>query len=263
MKKQLLIAAAALGLLYAVSCTPEYNPSENASLQIELIDSYRIEVPEASGLTYDSTTNTLLTVSDGHRDMVYRMTTDGVVLDSIHLGYEDMDLEGICISSDGNSFWVAEEGARNIVEYDFSGRMLRQLHVDFTGSENSGLEGVAVDFQDSIIYTVNEKNPIVLFKLGFDGNILAQSGISIVGDMSGLAVAADSLPFKLWAVSDQSGMIVTFDENLVPTGIEAPLNFQDAEGIAVKGDTIFIVTDNNMPTSELYRFKIVKIQAGG
>ena len=246
-----LALSALVLLLIGISCEPE-QPEDQGSISLQLIDSRTIDVPEASGLSYDPTTNTLLTVSDGSRDKVYRITTDGVVLDSLYLGGGDMDLEGICVSTDGRTFWIVEEGNRNIVEYDFEGRMLRSFHLDFTGPENSGLEGIAVDFRDSTIYVVNEKNPAVIFKLDFQGNVIAQEQVGAVSDLSGLVFLPDE--GLIFAVSDQSGMLIAFTPDLDYTGQNALLDFQNAEGIAINGDTLYLVTDLNSSTSRLYRF---------
>ncbi len=244
----MLLGLIAIGL---ASCRPEENFSEQ-SISLQLIDSRTIPVPEASGLSYDSTNNMLLTVSDGDRDMVYRLTTDGTLVDSIYLGGGDMDLEGICARPDGLGFLVVEEGNRNIVEYSAYALPQLTIHVDFPGPENSGLEGIAVDFPHRIFYVVNEKNPAVIFKLDSSGNILSQRQVNEVSDLSGLVFLPEHN--LILAASDQSGMVIAFTPDLSYTGHYAMLDFQSAEGIAVKGDTLFIVTDTNSPNSGFYRF---------
>ncbi|MEA1972169.1 MAG: SdiA-regulated domain-containing protein, partial [Candidatus Cloacimonadota bacterium] len=100
-------------LLYLIGCNLSESAEPNPPIYSLIYESnIEIDVPEPSGLTYDSNTNTLWTVSD-HSGKIYQLDLNGNVLQI--LPFVGEDLEGIAYDYTNNSFWVIEEGGRNLV----------------------------------------------------------------------------------------------------------------------------------------------------
>ncbi|MCK5079383.1 MAG: SdiA-regulated domain-containing protein, partial [Bacteroidales bacterium] len=89
-----------LFILFAASCKKDETADTVIEVpvgQLELIESYSIDVPEPSGLSFGPDNNTLLTVSD-HTNQVYEMDMQGNIIRI--LDYTGKDLEGVTYNPD-------------------------------------------------------------------------------------------------------------------------------------------------------------------
>jgi len=202
-----------------------------------LIAEYVTSVPEPSGLAYHSGNNTLWTVSDGN-STVYEMDFRGNVLRSFVI--QNIDLEGIALTSRGDTMLIADEVNKQIATYRTTGMKLSTFGVNVATVSNNALEGVAVG-RNNRIFVLNEKLPRML--LEFAGGVeVARTEITAAADLSD--VCYDSVGDCLWIISDESQKVLkctTAGAVLAEYGIA----FTKGEGIAVVGNRIYIVNDAN------------------
>ena len=228
-----------------VSCSKnnEVFPVNNG---LELINSYKINVLEPSGLAINNDGTILYTVSDS-TNKIYKLSTAGDVLQTFE--YAGNDLEGISVFTN-TKLLVVEERTKEVVEYDMETGNFTKHKIDYKNTTaNSGLEGVAYNFNDGIIFILNEKDPGLLIRLNPNYTIKTSTTLNFASDYSG--IFHESATDNLWIVSDQSRTInkCDLDGNLKKS---YPINVVKAEGIAVSNDKIYIVSDAE---AKLYIYK--------
>lgn len=228
-----------------VSCSKnnEVFPVNNG---LELINSYKINVLEPSGLAINNDETILYTVSDS-TNKIYKLSTTGDVLQTFE--YAGNDLEGISVFTK-TKLLVVEERTKEVVEYDMDTGNFSKHKIDFKNTTaNSGLEGVAYNFNDGTIFILNEKDPGLLMRLNPNYTINNLTTLNFASDYSG--IFHESTTNNLWIVSDQSRTINKCDlkGNLIKS---YPINVIKAEGIAVSNDKIYIVSDAE---AKLYIYK--------
>lgn len=214
--------------------------------ELELIGTYQVDVPEPSGLAMNESGTGLYTVSDNTNN-IYKISLKGNVIQKFQ--YTGNDLEGVSLFT-ANKLLVAEERNKEIVVYDLLTNAIVKHKIDYNNSDaNSGLEGVDYNFDDGIIYALNEKDPGLLIQLRSNFSIISQTELDFAIDYSGICY--DSSIKKLWIVSDQNQTINKCDLNgdLIKS---YPINVIKAEGIAVTDKEIYIMSDG---TAKLYIFK--------
>jgi len=229
-----------LSACFCISCDKE---STNTS-QLELLNSYSIDVPEPSGLAISG--NVLYTVSDNTNN-VYKLSTSGLVLQTIE--FDGNDLEGVSSYTNGKLL-LAEERTKNIVELSITTGQSTSHQMNYDNDEaNAGIEGVAYNSSEEIIYFLNEKNPDKLFKLNNNFNVVQSYNLNFANDYSGIFY--DASLNLLWIVSDESQTInkCTLEGELLDS---YSINVNKPEGIAVTNDKIYIVSDSQ---ERLYVFQ--------
>ena len=236
------ISIIAIMLFVAFSC----KKNENADLVIEipvgtleLIHSYTVNVPEPSGLSFGPDNNTLLTVSD-HLNQVYELDLQGNVLRT--LDYIGKDLEGVTYNLHDNSIAVAEEADREITMIDYeTGNKLETYRIDVSiGSDNSGLEGISYNKNNSLNYIVNETNPDLLIIWSPEYGKVSETKLKFASDYSGIFV--DDENSILWIVSDQSRGLYKCDYN---ANVLMSFNLDNLkyEGVVVYNDMVYLIND--------------------
>lgn len=247
MYKSLLLLA--LFILIQCSLNDGVNAIDNNS-GLNQIASYRIDVPEPSGLSLHANGMSLWTVSD-QTAKVYQLSLDGKLLKT--LSYQGEDLEAVSQSPLDFSLWVAEERSREIVHLDSTGKELGRYFIPVDQrSENSGLEGIAVHPFNGRNYVLNEKDPAVFLKLTTGQSIAHSTTIDFVDDCSGLDFEPQGS--FCWLVSDESKKVVKCDSSGLK--IESfKISVDKAEGIAVStaDSIIYIVSDSEQ---KLYLFRM-------
>lgn len=204
---------------------------------------HNTSVPEPSGLVYNSKNNTLMTVSDANAT-VYEIDFMGNILHSFVV--QGSDLEGIALSPDCDTMYLAEEGNQQISTYLINGSKISSLKVPVATEQNHSLEGVTIDDRRHI-YVVNEKNPRLL--LEFNGvTEVARTEITATLDLSD--VSYDAAYDCLWIVSDESQKILKCTRSGIVLN-EYQISFSKGEGIAMVGDKMYIISD---ATGKLYVF---------
>jgi len=239
-------------LLLVYSCDKNETPVPVIEIPVgtlELLDSYTIDVPEQSGLSFGPEKITLLTVSD-HTNQVYELDLVGNVIRTYD--YTGKDIEGVTYNPDENLVVVAEEADREItfIDYD-SGNNLKTYRIEISiGSDKSGLEGVSFNQNNKLYYIVNEMNPDLMILWDPLSGIISEENLSFAEDYSGIFVDANHS--LLWYVSDQSKTLYKCDYN---SNVLLTFNLDELkyEGVVVDSDMVYLIND---ATAELNIYKI-------
>lgn len=249
--KKILIIAIALLLTYSCNKTTE-TPVPVIEIPVgvlELIDSYPVDVPEPSGLSFGPGKITLLTVSD-HTNQVYELDLKGNVIRTYD--YTGKDLEGVTYNPDKNLIAVAEEADREItlIDYD-SGNTEGTFGIEIQiGANNSGLEGISYNMNNKLYYIVNETNPDLMVLWRPESGIISQEKLNFASDYSGLFTDVDHS--LLWFVSDQSRSLYKCD---YATNVLVKYELDDLkyEGVVIDSELVYLIND---ATAELNIYKI-------
>ncbi len=242
--KNILLVSCLLFLI--VSCSEDDytdNLLEN-SLDIEV--SYNINVLEPSGLVFDFQDSVLYTISDNSGD-IYKLSTKGNIIKTYSFGGDD--LEGVSIYKE-DKLLLAEERSKQLIEYNLSTGSSVSHYINYQNtSANYGIEGVAYKANDGTTFILNEKEPGKMLRLRADFSIIAEYDLNFASDYSGICY--DESTNNLWIVSDQSKTInrCTLMGALID---KYSIRINQAEGIAVTNDKIYIVSD---PESTLYVYE--------
>lgn len=228
----------------------------------------------ASGLTYNSNTNTLFAIVNNPETLL-EMTKDGDLIRRIDLtGFEDT--EGVMYLG-GEQYAVVEERKRTLVIFEINAQTkavdrtgLKSFQIAITSGKNKGFEGLSYNQENGDLFIINEKTPRQLIKLS---GFVESSDISIStpfsleenpfggDDYSG--VHYDGQTGHLILLSDESHQIVEVNKE----GVEisrldlskgnAGLNddVPQAEGITMDKDgDIYVISEPNI----FYRLKSKK-----
>ncbi len=216
------------------------NTADTKKDAFDLVNSYKISVPEPSGLSFAADNKSLYTVSD-RTNKIYRISLEGKLIEEINCTAED--LEGIVFDNSGTNIWLADERKRRLINVDLQGKTLKtfDLKID-SKKKNSGIEGLTINKNTGYLLCLNEKKPGLLIKVDKTGNIAETHKLDFAKDYSG--VFHDAHTNKLWIVSDKSMTITRFDangkiEHTYQTDIES------MEGIVVDSQKrlIYVVSD--------------------
>lgn len=232
-------------VLFVISCSKDNNNTVT-NTKLELLESFKVNVIEPSGLAINDAGTILYTVSDNNNN-IYKLSNTGNVLQTFD--YSGNDLEGVSVAGT-NKLLLAEERTKEIVEFEMStGRAIKHK-IEYNNKEdNSGIEGVAFNKNDNTVFILNEKNPGLLLRLRTDYTIIAQYELNFASDYSGVFHESESN--TLWIVSDQNKTVNKC--NLKGELIQSyPIPVTKAEGIAIANDKIFIMSDAE---EKLYIFK--------
>ena len=149
---------------------------------------------EASGVTWDWTTDTLFVVGDGGTSVV-QVSKTGQLINSMTLasggssqGTEFYDTEGIAYIG-GNQFVMTEERDRQLVKFTYApGTTLTRADTKTvklgTTIGNIGLEGVTNDPTSGGFIAVKEMSPESIFQTGIDWNAGTATNGSPTADSS-------------------------------------------------------------------------------
>ena len=237
-------------LLALFSCTTQTLPQdEEATLQ--LVATYPVNVSEPSGLTYDSSTKNLWTISDNNGNL-YKLDTLGTVLEEYQTHFNDP--EGIAYDYQTNSLWITEEATSNLINVSKSGEILSVTNLDWVSPSNSGLEGICIN-HNSRICVIKEKNPSYFYVLDSELHLSKQFQLNFSGDCSG--IFEDEKIGYYWLVSDQDETLYLWDEENNKVEQQFKLNFPKAEGIVyiTSTKTFYIVSDSQR---KLFKFRLVE-----
>ena len=212
---------------------------------LELKGVYQLNFPEASGLTYDDASHSLLTVSDDSslNKQVFRLDLEGNIIEEFSIsGY---NLEAVAIKPPDNSIWVADEETAYVFPLDDPEA---GFVIPAALEGNSGIEGIA--YAEQILYILKEKDPSVLFIANPDGTIIDTLSLDFTSDLSDLEY--DRANKRLLLLSDQDKKLFILDDSFNPIKSYS-LEIEKPEGLAVSSDgsDIYIACDK---TSKLYLY---------
>ncbi len=145
--------------------------------EYKLVGTFPVDVKEPSGLAYDPVHDSLWVVQDGgggrfsmdkkgDRASLFEIDKKGNVLKKVPI--RSNDLEGIAYRPDADTFLLAEERRREVVEVDRAGKILKAFKVPIERDYwnlNFGIEGVAYDPKGKSIFVANEKRPRQVMEL--------------------------------------------------------------------------------------------------
>ena len=214
----------------------------NSSVQgaeYKLSGTFHVAVKDPSGLTYDPVHDSLWTVRDhgsglaeklmGGGGGLFEIDKKGKVLKKMPLKASN-DLEGIAYRADTDTFLLAEERKREVVEIDRAGKTLRTIKVPIKWGYrdlNHGIEGVAYDPRSKSIFVANEKNPTQVMELKEDGNVVNSFEVIEVSDVSDLYY--DATTDRLLVLSHENILLeFTRKGQLIKT---FPIEADKAEGV--------------------------------
>ncbi|MDI6760888.1 MAG: SdiA-regulated domain-containing protein [Candidatus Brocadiaceae bacterium] len=214
----------------------------NSSVQgaeYKLSGTFHVAVKDPSGLIYDPIHDSLWTVRDhgsglaekliGGGGGLFEIDKKGKVLKKMPLKASN-DLEGIAYRADTDTFLLAEERRREVVEIDRAGKALRTIKVPIKWGYrdlNHGIEGVAYDPRSKSIFVANEKYPTQVMELTEDGNIVNSFEVIEASNISDLYY--DATTDRLLVLSHENILLeFTRKGQLIKT---FPVEADRAEGI--------------------------------
>lgn len=250
---------------------------EGASLNL---DEYHVEIEakeipginnDVSGLTYNTETNTLFSVLNGH-PLIIELNLSGDVLRKIKVeGVHDM--EGIT-HVDTNRYVIADEYDQRLILLEINDNtevvnaaQAHQIGLGITSTANNkGFEGVSWDDQNERLLVVKERNPLRVIEItgfvenddAFRGLRISQIDPSVFSDLKLRDFSSITYHDKsghLVLLSDESRMAVEYDfkDRAVSAlalwhgfhGLQK--NTPQAEGIAIGPDgRVYIVSEPNL-----------------
>jgi uncharacterized protein YjiK len=235
MKRILFVGALSLAVL---SCSRHPSGPESSvptGTPLHQVAVYAIDVPEPSGLAYNSKNNTLMTVSD-QNSTVYEMDFTGRIIKSTVVPSTDM--EGIALSANCDTMYIAEETNEIIAKYLVSGVKLSSFGAKVATVLKHGPEGVTVD-KNNHVFVLNEKLPMMVLEY-VEGREVWRKEINYTTDCSDIFYENSTDCF--WIVSDESQMVIKLTKTGDLLGSWS-IPFTKGEGLTIVQDKIYIVND--------------------
>jgi uncharacterized protein YjiK len=205
----LLAVAASLGRADAVALS-EFD----LMLQIQLPDGGS-GATDFSGVAYNHDTGTLFVVDNSKED-VFEYTVDGTLLRVI-TGVGFNDTEGIFYLG-GDQFAISEEklAVLNVVTIDAATTTIDRSQATLVQPTlGDKLEGVAYDQVGGVFYAVNERSPMEVYRIEWDGTATLEAAVTaaaagFVTDLAGIHVVGGNDP-RLYLLSQESAMLLEVD----------------------------------------------------
>jgi len=180
----------------------EQDPPQIPITQLQIIESYSLDVKEPSGLCKSWNENEFLIVSD-NSNTIFRISDEGLVLEE--LPFKGNDLEGITYQEAGKIIWVVNEEKNTLSKLNKSGVLQQEYELDYQSHpSNKGLEGITVNTINNHLFMLNEASPGLLLEF-FNGEIVNSIPLGFAPDYSGLFFHEETN--QLWIISDEAKMI--------------------------------------------------------
>ncbi len=231
-----------LFIIQSISCHKNISLSAK---QLNLIDSYILDIREPSGLSFSDNPGELLTVSDSSKK-IFKISLTGEVIGEITPDTDLNDLEGITYNQNEDTITVIQERTRKIIKINSAGHVQKTTELDIPGSStNKGIEGIAYNKNNNHYYIINEKNPSLLVELDENFNKVASNNLNFAMDYSGIFY--DESSNSLWIISHESQSLTKCD--LSGNSLESFRfnRISQAEGIVIdfESNRIYIVSDDD------------------
>lgn len=209
-------------------------------------------IPEASGICYSKSSQTLFVVSD--RGIIYELSTSGKILRKKELGL--YDLEGIDYDENTDKLYLADEYLNQILILNPKNfEIIQKVSIKkkykkkkiFKYSFNKGIEAIAID--NGKIYLSNQsdekwpnKNASIIFQVK-----IKETKAKIINifnheyfDVAGLTFHQGYMFF----VSDAADILVKYDYINNKTVATYKLPGKDQEGVCFDNENIYIADDS-------------------
>lgn len=230
---------------------PPTQPSETL-FDLTLIQSYELDIPEPSGLSWALNGKDFYVVDD-QDNQLYKIDKQGNILDDYL--YSGDDVEGVTVDVQSQTIWIVEEAQSKIVQLDEVGNTIQSFRLDIERESNkNSLEGISSNSANNTFYVLNEDNPGLLISWQAETGINNKKVLHFAKDYSGIFFNKDTN--SLWIVSDKSQKLFHTDlSGKVKQGFN--LGIQKAEGIVVDSinQRVYIVSDSEQ---KLYVYSLKK-----
>ncbi|MBI5125428.1 MAG: SdiA-regulated domain-containing protein [Planctomycetes bacterium] len=237
--------------------------------EYKLSGTFHVAVKDPSGLTYDPVHDSLWTVQDhgnglaeklmGGGGGLFEIDKKGKVLKRMPLKASN-DLEGIAYKADTDTFLLAEERKREVVEINRAGKTLKTIKVPIKWGYrnlNHGIEGVAYDPKSKNIFVANEKNPRKVMELKEDGNIVNSFEVIEASNISDLYY--DATTDRLLVLSHENILLeFTRKGQLIKT---FPVEADKAEGITKDSEGYLYIICEATSTLYVYAPEVIPASA--
>jgi uncharacterized protein YjiK len=213
------------------------SPTDPAPQSLRLITSYAMSVTEPSGLAYSPVTKKLYMVSD-NRPAIFTIDTTGAVIGT--LAIDGQDLEGVTLSANADTFFVAEETLSQITSYLADGTKIASFPINVRTVVKHGPEGLTMDGSGHLL-VINEKSPTMLLEYAGTAEV-RRTTLSTTLDLSDICY--DPATDAFWIVSDESQMVIKITRTGTVLGKwNTPVN--QGEGIAIIGNRLYLCSDTD------------------
>jgi uncharacterized protein YjiK len=213
------------------------------------------EIPEASGITYSSQSDTLFVVND--EGTIYELSKKGQILREKYIG--NYNLEGIVVDDNKNLLIVAVEGQDDILILSKEDmRVQKEISIQrtFNGVKvlekgGDGLEGLAL-YKNELYLSNQSKNRYptpdssVIVVIDYDLTKKKQKIKRIIdhgySDIAGLVFYNNTL----FMVSDKESLLIQYDVKKDTVMNQIKLSKESAqEGIAFDATGVLFIADDN------------------
>ncbi|MCI0513045.1 SdiA-regulated domain-containing protein [candidate division KSB1 bacterium] len=225
-------------LILAGCNVEEGNQAPPPKVTLKIVATYKLAIPEPSGIAFGENNAVLWIVSDQTGNL-YQTTLTGKILRTLDL--QANDLEGVSYNRITSELLVVEEYTTNVIRLDTLGNIQSQFQILNT-HDNSGLEGICTNGAGQI-FVVKEKNPGLWLALNPDFSINTRKELTFAADYADLV--SDVLENRFWIISDQDQIIFLWDQNQgVLEKYEIPI--ANPEGIAYDAprQLFYVVSDS-------------------
>jgi uncharacterized protein YjiK len=137
------------------------------------------KVKEPSGLAFDAERNSLWIVSDN--GILYECSLEGeIIRQAEHIGW---DYEAVAIIE--GDLYVSDETPRNFIRFDRNTLEVKNIYnVPHSGGRNKGFESITYNPEKKVIVIVSERDPIVIYELNENFNMVNQFHFKGARDVS-------------------------------------------------------------------------------
>lgn len=182
--------------------TGEQDQPQTPITQLQITESYSLDIKEPSGLCNSWNENEFLIVSD-NSNKLYRINDKGQILDEF--SFKGKDLEGVSYQEAGKIIWIVDEEQNKLNKLNKSGELQQEYELSYESHpSNKGLEGIAVNTINNHVFMLNEGSPGLLLEF-FNGEIINSIPLGFAPDYSGLYFHEETN--QLWIASDEAKMI--------------------------------------------------------
>ncbi len=224
------IVLLSLCLLILSGCDDDNDDKDSINIvELNYTASYPLNIAEPSGLAYDGTN--LWTVSD-EGGLIYKMDLEGTILDTIDT--ELRDLEGIGIDTVSNVLWLADESDSKLYGLSIGDETIHTT-ISFSPVD---LEGACYN---KVCYAVVSKSEPMQVLIWTQGAIEGSVDYALDFAPSGIDRGEDQDTYYI--ISDETHCIYHWNtENGIVESWK--IKTRDPEGIAVVGNTAYVVDDS-------------------
>jgi len=204
-----------------------------------------IQVAEPSDICMHPNGQSYFIVSDN--GFLYEMDTLGRIIRKAD--YKGLDTEAVHVYQ--RNIYVVEEMSRKIRVFDIDSLILRRtVKINYEGGRNKGFEAFAFNEARQRFVIVTEKDPIYLFELDNDLNVVNEILLDkIAGDIS----AATWYNGSLWLLSDDDMQVIQINPQNYKVVNRFALPVINPEGITFNSRGEMIIVSDDL--QRLYKFE--------